>query len=217
MSVIWPATGDPALDPATHAAVEEAVAALLGGGVIVLPTDTLYGVAARAADGDAVAALFALKERPDRQPLAVLVADADQALDLLDAPSAALRAVMQACWPGALTLVARRSEAHRHLDLGGESSTIGVRCPASPVARAVAAAVGPIATTSANRHKQPTPHDAEAAAASLAGAVALVLDGGPCREQASTVVDATGGEWVVLREGPVGLDAIIAAGGPTPR
>ena len=211
------ATGDPASDPDTKQAVDRAVDVLTTGGTVVLPTDTVYGVAAVARDAHAVATLFDLKERPDRQPLAVLVADGDQAADLIETPSAAVRAVMAACWPGALTLVLRRRADRRDLDLGGDPGTIGVRCPGSAVARAVAAAVGPIATTSANRHGQPTPHEAADAADSLAGTVTVVLDGGPCRQLASTVVDATGDEWVVLRQGPVSLDAVIAAGGPTPR
>lgn len=198
-----PAFGDPDRDPATRTAVERAVEVLVAGGTVVLPTDTVYGVAAQAAQPHAVASVFRFKDRPDVQPLAVLVADMAGARQLASWDDPAVDRVMAAHWPGALTLVLPRNEAARALQLGGSPETVGIRCPGSAVARAIARATGPIATTSANRHRQPTPHTAAEAAASLAGEVGLVVDGGPCRQDPSTVVDTTASPWRILRAGPV--------------
>lgn len=207
------APGDPARDPRSQSAVDAAVAVLQSGGTVVLPTDTVYGIAALPDDSEALAMIHALKQRPDHQPLAVLVADPTQANDLVLPQTAAVKAVMAAFWPGALTLVMARRSNHRHLGLGGDPATLGVRCPASPIARAIAAGASPIATTSANRHGHPTPHDAVAAVRSMAGSVGLVIDGGPCREQPSTVVDVSAEPWRLLRAGPVPFELVLAAAG----
>jgi L-threonylcarbamoyladenylate synthase len=210
---ILAAVGDPSADPLTREAVDRAATALLAGSAVVLPTDTVYGVAAIPTSAHAMAALFALKGRAASRPLAVLTADAEQALALVagDAPIGRLRAVMQSCWPGALTLVLPRSGEVSGLELGGDEGSIGVRCPASPVVRAIAARVGPIATTSANRSGEPTPAEAADAAASLLGEVSLVLDGGTLAGSASTVIDTTCDPWRLLREGPVPLAAVLEA------
>lgn len=185
------------------AALAMAAEVLRSGGTVLLPTDTVYGVAALPAMAGATDALFRLKARPDRQPLAVLVADAEQARSLVIPPTPQVLRWMDRLWPGALTLVLPRSDDARSLVLGGDASTIGIRCPDHEFARSLAALVGPIATTSANRHGEPTPTTAAEAAASLAGAVGLVVDGGRAGEVASTVVDATGPVWAMLRPGEV--------------
>lgn len=207
------ATSDPRTDEATAAAVDAAVDVLARGGTVVLPTDTVYGIAARVDRRNAVAAIFAMKGRPERHALAVLVADVDQAASLAKSIDPRARRLVERWWPGALTLVLPRNEDAIHLDLGGDPTTIGLRCPASSVARAVAAQAGPIATTSANRHGDPTPHQASAAAASLTDAASLVLDGGTCGGDASTVIDATAPQsrdWHELRAGPIPWAAIAA-------
>jgi L-threonylcarbamoyladenylate synthase len=200
-----------AAEPAAGA-VDAAAAALRDGGVVVVPTDTVYGLAALPADGEAMARLFALKGRSAALPVAVLCASADQALGLAD-PSAltgAVRRIADRLWPGPLTLVVpRRPGLGYHL--GEPGITIGVRCPDHPLVRAVAGEVGPLATTSANRHGEPTPATAAAVAAALGDGLALVVDGGPCRAPASSVVDATGRDWTMLREGGVPLAAVRAA------
>ena len=186
-----------------------AVGVLQAGGTVVLPTDTVYGVGAAASIPEATRVLFALKDRSDAQPLAVLVADTAQALELVDPAAigadgfAPAQAWMGRWWPGPLTLVLPRSEVARGLELGGRPDTVGVRCPDSAFVRALAAQVGPIATTSANRHGEPTATEAGAAAASLDGLVDLVVDGGPSGTVASTVVDVCGPTPKVLREGTV--------------
>lgn len=191
--------------PMTEAdhAIERAVAVLEAGGAVVLPTDTVYGVAALPSVRGATSALFDLKDRSDRQPLAVLVANEQQALTLIDQESLSptVRGWMERLWPGALTLVASRSAAASELDLGGSPATIGLRCPDHDLVRAVAGRVGPIATTSANRHGEPTPTSAVEAAESLTGPVDLVIDGGTMGTVASTVVDVTADPWRILRRG----------------
>lgn len=199
-----------ATDRSMDDVVARAAAVLLAGGSVVLPTDTVYGLAALPAVPGATDLLFGLKGRSGRQPLAVLVSDVDQAAQLVEPDALSPRVVdwMNRLWPGALTLVLRRSPKFEHLDLGGPATTIGVRCPDHPFLRSLAAAVGPVATTSANRHGQPTPLSAKEAAESLGGPVDLVVDGGPAGATASTVVDATGDGWRILRAGAVS-DAML--------
>lgn len=184
-------------------ALDAAEAVLLGGGTVVLPTDTVYGLAALPSVAGATDQLFALKDRAADHPLAVLVADADQALTLCVPPPSTVLAWMHSIWPGPLTVVLERSDLALGLALGSGRSTIGVRCPGHPFLRELAARVGPLATTSANRSGQPTPVDAAAAAASLTAPVGLVVDGGPAGTVASTVVGATTDPPRILRLGEV--------------
>lgn len=196
------------LDVGDPAALEQAVAVLGSGGTVVLPTDTVYGLAALPSHDGATAELFALKDRAADHPLAVLVADLDQALELVAFDEPAVGRWMAELWPGPLTLVLRRSAVASGLDLGGDPATIGVRCPDHQFVRALAAEVGPIATTSCNRTGEPTPTTAGEAAASLVGPVDLIIDGGPAGTLASTVVDASGGSWTILREGAIAADQL---------
>lgn len=191
-------------------AAQLAADVLRSGGVVLLATDTLYGIAALPADEAAVASLFALKGRGADVPVAVLCADAAQALALADPNDSALQAVADRWWPGPLTIVARRSAAAAGLHLGEPHDTIGLRVPDHDLVRAIAALVGPIATTSANRHGMPTPPSAAEAAASLLSEVALVIDGGLLDNPASTVIDATASPWRSLRTGALDPEAIVA-------
>ena len=193
-------------------------AVLRAGGVVVLPTDTVVGLAASPADAAAMARIATLKGRPPEQACAVLVADVDQGLALLEGPPAAARAWADRWWPGPLTLVGRRSAVAADYALGGDPTTIGVRCPADPLVREVAALAGPIAATSANRHGAPTAATPAAAAADLTGPVDLVVPAAPGAGDApsgvaSTVVDVTVEPWVVLREGDVSGEDLARAGG----
>jgi tRNA threonylcarbamoyl adenosine modification protein (Sua5/YciO/YrdC/YwlC family) len=154
--------------------------------------------------------LYECKGRPGDVPIAVLVASLDQALNLVEPPAPHVRRVAERFWPGALTLVLRRREAAGVAtgDNVGPGSTVGIRCPDHEFVRALAARIGPIATTSANRHGEPTPATAAAAAASLLARVDLVVDGGACAGVASTVVDTTGPELRVLRVGPISEEQV---------
>lgn len=198
-------TADPP-DP-THL-VDRLCAALEAGEPVVLATDTVYGVAALPSVAGATARLYALKDRRPDVPLAVLVGDPADLDALAAGPDPRRAALVAAHWPGPLTVVARRAGALVGWDLGGDPTTVGVRCPDHPVVRAVARRVGPIATTSANRHGQPTPVTAAEAAASLTAEVAVVADGGTLAGRASTVVDTTTEPWRVLREGELTAAAL---------
>jgi len=184
--------------------------ALRAGLPVVIPTDTVYGVAALPGVPGATSRLFALKDRGSDTPLAVLVADAAAARALVTPLPDPVVRLTERLWPGPLTLVLPRAEDISWWDLGGDARTVGVRCPSHPLVRALAERVGPIATTSANRHGQPTPTTAAEAAASLAGPVAVVVDGGPLAGVASTVVDATRPDWRVLRHGALSLSDLEA-------
>jgi len=193
-------------------AVRRAVEVLRGGGVVGLPTDTVYGLAALPTVAGAVGRLFELKGRAVDAPVAVLCADVGQALGLAagERVSEEVRRMAGRLWPGPITLVLPR-RADLGYELGNPPTTVGVRCPDHPVVRAVAAEVGPIATTSANIHRGPTPDTAEGVAALFGDRLPLVLDGGTCAAPPSTVVDTTGPAWRVLREGAVTLAEIEAA------
>ena len=171
------------------------MAALRRGALVVIPTDTVYGLAARADDARAMARVFELKGRDAGKSIAVLVADLGQARSLtthgLDrfAPF----------WPGPLTVVVPRA-SDAVLYIGTDDATVGIRCPDDAFVRRLALEVGPIAATSANASGAPTPATA-AAIATLFPSVSIVVDGGPRRGLASTVIDATVDPPAVLRVG----------------
>ncbi|HUY30825.1 MAG TPA: L-threonylcarbamoyladenylate synthase [Acidimicrobiales bacterium] len=198
---------------AAHASPADApdVAALAetlrGGGVVAVPTDTVYGLAADAASRGAVARVFALKGRPESVALPVLVADLPQAL-ALTAPEhhSALGALAAAFWPGALTVVVALVPG-APVEVGGDGSSVGLRCPAHPAVRALCRAVGPLAVTSANRHGAAPCTTADEVRAVL-GADLPVLDGGSCTGSPSTVV-ALGDPPTLLRAGPVALGSVL--------
>jgi tRNA threonylcarbamoyl adenosine modification protein (Sua5/YciO/YrdC/YwlC family) len=189
--------------------LDAAEKALHSGQVIAIPTDTVYGLAADAFHTGAADRLFAVKRRPRDVDLPVLVAEERQALDLTTGVPEVARRLMARFWPGALTLVLPR---HPDVvaDLGDDEATIGLRCPDHEVARDLCRRVGPLATTSANLHGQPTATTAEEVADLFGSAVAVVLDGGTCDGAPSTVVDCTGADPKLLREGRIPWTAIAS-------
>src|SRR5207253_10712582 len=142
--------------------------------------------------------------------LPMLVADVSQALELSVAVPEGARRLMDRFWPGALTVVVPR-RPDLDADLGSDDATIGVRCPAHVVPRALCRAIGPIATTSANLSGSPTPATAAEVAELFGDAVAVVLDAGVCAGSPSTVIDCTGAEVKLLREGRVPWSEVQAA------
>jgi L-threonylcarbamoyladenylate synthase len=198
--------------PAGPHAVTLAAEVLRAGEVVALPTDTVYGLAALPTVAGATDRLFALKGRGTDTPIAVLCADAGQALGLAapEALSDEVRRIAEHLWPGPLTLVLPRRPGLGYV-LGEPAETVGVRCPDHALVRAIAAAVGPIATTSANHHREPTPPTAKGVAAAFGAGLGLVLDGGRREAPPSTIVAVTGTGWKVLREGPIPLAAVTAA------
>ena len=182
-----------------------AAAILHGGGLVVFPTDTVYGVAADPGQPAAVAALFALKERPPSKQIALLVTGLEQLGDRVPGLPAAAERLARRYWPGPLTLVLADRE-------GG---TIGVRVPDHPVPLALLAQVGaPLATTSANSSSGGSARTAEEVLAQLPSGFALLIDGGHCPGGVdSAVVDATGEPLRILRPGALSRQEIEAAAG----
>jgi tRNA threonylcarbamoyl adenosine modification protein (Sua5/YciO/YrdC/YwlC family) len=189
--------------PVDEAVVAEVAARLGAGECVVVPTDTVYGLAARLADPGAVGQLWDLKGRARSVPIAVLVVDAAQAATIASLGEEA-RGLAEAHWPGALTLVVEGAPGVGTA-VGSDDGSVGVRAPNLAFVRAVAARVGPLATTSANLSGEATPEQASAVAA-LFPDVDLVVDGGPCRGEPSTVVDARVDPVRVIRQGPIRLD-----------
>lgn len=198
--------------PVPPDAVSLAVRALVSAQVVAVPTDTVYGLAADPFSTGGADRLFLLKRRPRQVDLPLLVASEEQALSLATGVPDSARRLMDRFWPGALTVVLPR---HPDLiaDLGADEATVGVRCPDHPVPLALCQAHGPIATTSANLHGQPTATTAEGVAAVFGEAVAVVLDGGCCDGAPSTVVDCTGARPRLLREGRIPWDEVESVAG----
>lgn len=191
--------------------IDVAVQALARGAVVAIPTDTVYGLAVDPDRPGSTAALFAAKGRPASVELPVLVADVAQAEALAGPdglPPVAARLVAR-LWPGAVTVVVARRAGLRW-DLGGSGTTIGLRCPDHDLARSLCRAVGPLATSSANRHGRP-PLVTPAEVAAEFGPELVVLDGGRCDGAPSTVVDVTGEQLRCLRAGAVTWDEVQAA------
>ena len=184
----------------------EAAKVLRAGGLVAVPTETVYGLAARADSAEAVAEIYRAKGRPDFNPLIVHVVDvaAAERLAVLDASARALAARF---WPGPLTLVLpKRADAALAAAVMAGLPTVALRCPAHPVMRELLAVAGvPLAAPSANKSGGVSPSRAEHVAASLGGKVALVLDGGACAAGIESTIVALreGGGWQVLRPGPV--------------
>lgn len=188
-----------------------AVEVLRAGGIVALPTDTVYGIAVALDARDGIRRLFEAKSRPPDRSIALLVADRAQA-ETLGFFGIVARGLAEAHWPGGLTLVVpRREGVTLPLELSADAGTVGLRVPDHPAPRALAAAVGPLPTTSANRSGEPEARDADAIEAVLGSAIDLILDGGPAPGgPASTVVDCTNPRPRVLRVGAVPLEAIAA-------
>lgn len=193
---------------------EGAIDALLGGGIVALPSDTVYGVGAAIAHPQAVARLFGLKGRPTSVALPVIIDDVAAVERLAVTWSARAARLADAYWPGALTIVVAAEAALARLV--GASSAVGLRVPDDDTLRAIARAVGPIAFTSANRHGDPPCTSAPAVLAAFAGddALAGVLDGGDRSGAVSSVVDVAGEPWRLVRAGAIDVDALAAVLGP---
>jgi L-threonylcarbamoyladenylate synthase len=187
----------------------EAVLVLQAGGIAAIPTDTVYGLAAALDVAGAIERLFSVKERPADRAIAVLLADLEQAEDI-GVLSPVARRLGRAFWPGGLTLVVeRRSDRNLPPELTGGRSTIGLRVPDHPAPRALAAALGPLPTTSANVSGEPELGDARQIEARLGRRLDLILDGGPAPGgPASTVVDVTSDPPRILRTGAIPADEV---------
>ena len=185
-----------------------AVSAVKGGRLVVLPTDTVYGIGADAFDNLAVAALLSAKGRGRDMPVPVLVGSWHTIDGLVYTVPHAARELIQAFWPGALSLVVRQAPSLQW-DLGDARGTVMLRMPLHPVAIELLREVGPMAVSSANISGRPPAVTAEDAHRQLGELVEVYLDGGPAEQQAaSTIVDLTGTAPRILRGGPVSTDDI---------
>ncbi|MBO3090283.1 L-threonylcarbamoyladenylate synthase [Cellulomonas dongxiuzhuiae] len=200
-----------ATDPATWGpAIDEAVNAVGRGALVVLPTDTVYGIGADAFDPRAVQALLDAKGRGRQMPPPVLIPDV-RTLDGLatDVPDT-VRALAEAFWPGGLTIILR-AQPSLAWDLGETHGTVALRMPDHPAALALLRRTGPLAVSSANLTGHPAATTAHDADGQLGDAVAVILDGGPAPGGvASTILDATGDVLRVVRLGAVDLAALAA-------
>lgn len=197
----------PGLYPPTEEMISCAARAVRDGALVILPTETVYGLAARADSPDAMKRLYAAKERPPEKPIARMVATIEQLRGAVGALPPAAEALAARFWPGPLTLVLRANAAHP------DAEWVGYRAPAHPVALAWLKALGAVvpAVTSANRSGEPAAREASEAWAAVGSHTALGLDGGPAREgRGSTVVKVDGAILTVLREGPVSWKAMAA-------
>lgn len=191
----------------------ETVAALWRGEVVAIPTDTVYGVAARLVDPDAVARLFEVKSRPRDVALPVMIESAGAVENLDVVWSDAAQALADRFWPGALTIVV--GAAASSAALVGADATLGLRVPRHEALLAIISESGPLAVTSANEHGQPPCVSAEDIAAVAWGApVAGVFDGGRCAGTVSSVVEITVRGWRLRRQGAVSSREIEAVIGP---
>jgi len=197
-----PATWGPSLDEAVNVAAR--------GGLLVLPTDTVYGIGADAFSPDAVAALLAAKGRGRQMPPPVLIGSVATLDGLATEVTAEVRALADAFWPGALTIICQ-AQPSLAWDLGETHGTVALRMPDHAAALALLTRTGPLAVSSANRTGRPAATTADEAQEQLGDTVTLYLDGGPVTGGVpSTIVDATGERLRVVRQGAVTLERLRA-------
>ncbi len=191
-------------DPDTRATgIASAVSALRGGRLVVLPTDTVYGIGADAFNGSAVSALLAAKGRGRDMPVPVLVGSWHTIDGLVSTVSGQARDLVEAFWPGALTVVVQHAPSLQW-DLGDTNGTVAVRMPLHPVALEVLRETGPMAVSSANKTGLPPAVTAEGARDQLGFVVSVYLEAGPCPDPVpSTIVDCSGAVPTVLRDGAI--------------
>lgn len=196
---------DPTVRPG---AIEAAVRAVGTGRLVVLPTDTVYGIGADAFDKAAVLDLLSAKGRGRDMPVPVLVGSWDTIDGLVSYVPAQVRALIEAFWPGGLTIVVEHAPS-LSWDLGDARGTVAVRMPLHPVALELLAKTGPMAVTSANRSGEPAAVTVEQAREELGDSVGVYLDGGRSSVGvASTIVDVTREIPRIMRAGAVSIEAL---------
>src|ERR1700761_435779 len=198
--------------PSSRASIATAAAILREGGTVAFPTETVYGLGADALRADAVAKIFAAKQRPGWDPLIVHVSDAAMLREIAAEVSGNGRRLIDAFWPGPLTLLLPRSSRIPDVVTAGRAR-VGVRMPQHPVAQALIRASGvPVAAPSANTFGHTSPTSAPHVADDLDGRIDAILDGGAAGEAEhgleSTVVDPSGDACIVYRPGVITLEKI---------
>lgn len=185
--------------------VRSLVPILRDGGVVILPTDTIYGISARFDEPEARRRIRALKGHEDLAPLLALVSGFEMAFRHAEPPQGICREVLLGHWPGPLTAVLR-ARSHVPTEFCGPADTLAFRWPSSPFLQALLGALAvPLLSTSANRTGAPTPASFEEVVSLFPHGVDAFVDGGDLRGSGSTIVDLTGADPVVLRAGSVSL------------
>lgn len=188
--------------------IASAVSAVKGGRLVVMPTDTVYGIGADAFDPEAVGALLSAKGRGRDMPVGVLVGSWTTIDGLVYSVPRTARELIRAFWPGALSLVVQQAPSLQW-DLGDAHGSVMLRMPLHPVAIELLREVGPMAVSSANISGRPAAVTAAQAREQLGDLVEVYLDGGPAEQQAaSTIVDLTGAQPRILRTGPISAEDI---------
>jgi L-threonylcarbamoyladenylate synthase len=183
---------------------------LTGGGLVAFPTDTVYGLGALAFDANAVSKIYLAKGRGQEKAIPILVSDLDQIYRVSSSVNEFAIKLGKKFWPGPLTIVVPRHSTIP--DVVSPLPTVGVRIPNLNVTRELLRLTGPLAVTSANMSGQTSPSTAKGVNAQLNGRIPLILDGGVTPGGIpSTVVDCTGEEPVIVREGPISLEEILSA------
>jgi L-threonylcarbamoyladenylate synthase len=200
---------------ADEAGTAEAAAILQRGGLVAVPTETVYGLAGLASDAAAIARIFHAKGRPVENPLIVHVGSIEEADRLVDWPAGS-REVAERLWPGPLTLVLpKRPGAHLAAAVTAGLSTVAVRVPSHRLMLQLARECGPLAAPSANRSGRVSPTNAEHVKAALKGRIDAILDGGSCAWGVESTILSPGadGNWRQLRAGPIDLEQVRAVTG----
>lgn len=194
--------------------IQSAAKILQNGGLCAIPTETVYGLAANALDSDAVKEIFSAKGRPQDNPLIVHISDMSQLDSLVEEIPASAQKLMEAFWPGPLTIIMKRS-ANVPPEVSCGLSTVAIRFPAHPVAQKIIEACGfPLAAPSANRSGAPSPTTALHVIGDLNGRIDAIIDGGDCEVGLeSTVVTVADGEVRLLRPGKITPEQIKAVTG----
>jgi L-threonylcarbamoyladenylate synthase len=197
--------------PAALDQIGRAVGVLRSGGVISMPTDTLYALTAAADDAAAVRRVFEIKGRQEGRPLPLFVSGLEMARRIAEVNETAEQLASR-FWPGQLTIVVPKRQTYESEALA-ESETVGVRVPDNEIARAVVEALdAPVTGTSANLSGGPDPVTADDVREQLGDRIDLILDAGACAHGVgSTIVDCSGEEPVILREGAISSDRVFAA------
>jgi len=180
------------------------------GGLVAFPTDTVYGLGTLAFDGKAVESIYLAKDRPVEKAIPVLIGDVSDLEKISDDVPDVARRLASRFWPGPLTVIVPKKPTLP--EAVSATSTVGVRIPDHPVARALLRTAGPMAVTSANISGQPSPSTAQEVFDQLSGRIELIVDGGRTPGGLpSTLVDCSGGAIKILREGPISLEQILSA------
>ena len=190
--------------------IQQALEILQAGGLVAFPTDTVYGVGALAFNGKAVESIYVAKDRPAEKAIPILIGETDDVNKVASEVPLMAKKLAERFWPGPLTMIVPKDLSLP--DAVSATNTVGVRIPDHAVARSVLRAVGPMAVTSANISGKASPSTAEEVFAQLNSRIPLIIDGGKTPGGVpSTVVDCSGSQPVIIRDGPISLNEILAA------